>query len=228
MRILIDNVLLADSNPAAGCVGPSGLSVNGERIVDEVTFWQAAARVYFDRGVPRVQVQFGVQWIFASIRLAEKFALTHANDVPGQGVLSCIAGITGDLETLYLSGAVVAVQVNRQVGTSVFVTYEIKGGKFQTDVPDGLPDEPDPADDFIVRRRGSIQLTAADVGKVVTFSTPLGTAPTVVWAWITRPSGGQDIRAIPDRTTYATTGFSCDFTGAIPDGTYYLEYIAIE
>jgi hypothetical protein len=227
VRILVDNTLLADSALTAGCVGPSGLTINGESIVDEVAFFRAATVSFFERGGESINLQFRVARNFASARLAEKFALMHRGNVPRQGIVTCVVGTSGDTESLYLEGAIVQPAIGSVIGTSVAVQYTIKGGAFTTDVPDDLPDEPDTEDDFVVRRRGSIQLTAADVGKAVTFSSPLEGAPTIVWAWITRSEGGRDIRAIPNKPSYAAEGFECDFTGAIPDNTYYLEYIAI-
>jgi len=228
VRILVDNTLLCDSALATGMVGPAGMSLNGESIEDVVPFFRAATKTYFDRAGENVVLQFRVERHFDTVRLAQKFFLTHRADVARQGAVTWEAGEGADIEDLYLSGAIVQLQMQRLDAVRVTVQYTIKGGAFTTDVPADLPASPDPADDFIVRRRGSIQLTAADVGKTVTFSTPLSAVPTTVWAWISRPSGGQDIRAIPNQPSYTVDGFDCDFTGAIPDTTYYLEYIAIE
>lgn len=224
MRILIDTLLLADSALATGCVGPSGLSLNGQSIVDEVAFYRAAALTFFERGGESIDLQFRVQRHFDSARLAEKFVLTHRNDVPRQGRLTCTVGSTGDTEDIFLEDAIVQPSIVGLVGQSVVVNYAIRGGIFSTDVPDPLPSA-DPEEDEVSFRRGSVAITAAAETVDVVFSSALASAPTTVIPRVSNNTGDDSIDCYLLQDTITASGFTV--TLSAPAGTgQKLHYIA--
>lgn len=224
MRILIDTTLLCDPDLPSQCIGPTGLSLQGQAIVDEVAFFRAAALTYFNREGERVEMQFRVQRIFETNRLAERFCLTHRNNVPRQGLLQITVGIGADTEDIYLEDAIVEPSIVSLVGTVVIVQYSIKGGLFTTDVPEPLPSA-DPEEEEVSFRRGKVAIGNGDNTVAVTFSAPLTTSPAVNANVIT-PTGGSPIGCTVIKESITTDGFTANLDASTPNGNYELHYTA--
>jgi hypothetical protein len=226
--ISLQNTLLCSPNVALGRVGPWGLTLNGEQLVDAVPFFRADVLQVFARGGFGVTLQFGVARMFSSVRAAEAFYLTHSGAIPLEGILTLVCGEGGDTQTVYLEGAVVqSVAQSPHRGTIVDVQYTIRGGKFIGDVPDDLPGEVEPEEEFIVMRRGKVSIAAAATEVEVTFSAPLSAIP-IVTAIVSRPTGSGAIGCAVREDSITTDGFTVDLDAAAPDGTYKLHYTAIE
>lgn len=230
MEITIATTLLASPDLALGRVGPAGLAVNGQQILDDADFFRAAAPTFFVRGTEGVTLQFSVTRLFSSVRAAEAFILLHFNSTPLEGLLTCTCGDAGDTQTVYLRDAKVqTVQLPGYRGTSVGVQYTIRGAEFTSDVPpEEIPGEPDDGEgEFIVLRRGKIAIDAAAESVDVVFSSPLSSVP-VVTATVSRPAGSPKVGCTLDEDSVTITGFSVELDAPTPDGTFKLHYIAIE
>lgn len=229
MRISIESTVLADPDISVGKLGPSGLTVNGQQIVDEAQFFRAAAPVFYARGTLGVVLQFTVHRIFATLAAAEAFALMHFNATPLEGLVTCVCGETGATQTVYLNDAVVeAVQLPSSRGLVVAVQYTIKGGAFTSDVPpEDIPGDPDNGEEFVVLRRGKVAIGAGVSSVVVTFSAPLAVV-TSVQCTISRPAGSPAIDAFVREDSITVNGFTVDLSAETPDTTYRLHYLAIE
>lgn len=225
MRILIDTTLLCDSDASVGQVGPGGLTLNGQSIVDEVAFFRAVALSYFDRGVESVDLQFRVQRSFDSHRLAQKFVFTHRNAVPRQGRLECIVGEGADVESIYLEDCIVQPSIASLEGVAVVVAYAIRGGQFSTDVPEPLPSA-DPAEDEVSFRRGKVSIASAATSVAVTFSAPLASAPTAITPLVSHASGEDAVDCELLEDTITSSGFSVKLSAATPSANYKLHYTA--
>jgi hypothetical protein len=228
VEITLGNTLLASPNLALGRVGPWGLALNGEQLVDAVPFFRADVLQVFARGGFGVTLQFSVTHLFASQRAASAFYLQHAGAIPLEGILSLVVGEGDDTETVYLKDAVVqSIAQPPGRGVAVDVQYTIRGGKFTSDVPADLPGEHDDAEGFIVMRRGKVSIDAEATSVEVTFSAPLSAVP-IVTANVSRPSGSPAIGCAIREDSISTDGFVVDLDAATPDDTYRLHYTAIE
>ena len=229
MQIKIETTVLADADLAVGRVGPSGLTLNGTQIVDEAEFFRAASPTYFVRGGAGVALTFSVTRFFSSVRAAEAFALLHFGEIPREGLVTVTAGEEGDTQVLYLRGAALdGFIVPGTRGTCVVVQYTLRGGLWESDIPsEEIPGDPDNGEEVIMMRRGSVAITDGASSVVVTFSSPLSAAP-VVTCTVSRPAGGDAIWPIVREDTISTSGFTADLSGAVPDGTYKLKYLAVE
>lgn len=213
---------------ALGIVGPFGLTLNGQQLVDDAHFFRAAAASVFARGNRGSVLQFSVQRLLSGERAAEAFALTHAGSVPTGGLLTIVCGPTGDEQTVYLEDcAVESVQIVECRGLAVRVQYTIKGGLFITDVPPEIPGAADPGEEFIVMRRGKVSIASGVEEKAVVFSSPLSAVP-IVSAVVSRPTGGANVRCTLREDSVTINGFTVDLSAATPDANYKLHYIAVE
>ena len=205
------------------------MSLNGRQLVDEVDFFRGAAPVYYARGGIGVALRFTSVHLFATPRLAEAFYLQHWGGLPRTGLLQCIAGDGADVQTLYLEDAILSTVAQPPArGVAVAVEYTILGGSFTTDVPPDVPGTADSAEETVVIRRGSVAIDSGATSVDVAFSAPLSTTPAAVTCTISRPAGGDAIWAIVDEDTIAVDGFTAELSGATADGSYKLNYIALE
>jgi hypothetical protein len=226
VQIKIETTLLADDLLTGA--PHSGLLQNGQQIIDEVQFFQAASPRYFARGGAGVALQFSTTRQFDTIRAAEAFVLLHFGSLPLSGLITAITGIGTDTQTCYLRNAVIeSANVTGYKGTSVTIQYSIKGGLWESDVPPEVPGDPDTGEETIVMRRGSVSIASAATSVDVTFSSPLSGVPTVI-ATISRPEGGDAIWPIIQSDSITINGFTADLSGATPDADYKLNYAAIE
>jgi hypothetical protein len=229
VRISLEATILADPSLALGRVGPFGVSLNGQNIIDDAQFFRAAVPSFFERGGNGVTLQFSVERLFSSLKSAEVFLLTHFGALPRSGLITCLCGESGDTQAVYLRNAVLeAVALPGYQGRSVGVQYTIKGSQFESDIPpDEIPGDPDPGEEDLVTRRSRVAIGSAQSSVVVLFSSALASIPTVV-PTISRPAGSPAIEAFLREDSITVNGFTVDLSAATPDATYVLHYIAIE
>jgi hypothetical protein len=228
MRIVFETTWLAPG----GVQAADGVRVNGQQIVDDADFFRAAASAFYPRGNLAVSLQFVTHWTFNTAKLAEVFALTHIALLPmgpgDLGVVQITCGNAPDTQLVYMNNAVLeSARIVSVRGSSVDVEYVIRGPFFQTDVPPDVPGYPDPGELTLVYRRGTVALTNGATSQAIVFSTPVSTTPVVVCN-VNGVSGSAAIfgRILSD--TVSTTGFTVEFSAAIPDGTYTLTYWAAQ
>lgn len=240
MRISIESTLLADPNLAKGRMGPSGLSLNGQQIVEEAQFFLAAAATFFARENAGTVLQFSVERLFSTVGAAEVFILTHQGNLPRRGTVSAVCGL-GESEfsaefggeefrgqAVFLRNAVLeSAVITKYEGAAVTVQYTIKGGLWTTDVPPEVPGETEDAEDFIVMRRGKVPVGSGEHTIAVAFSAPLSGVP-VVKADIIGPTGSDAIGGHVLLDTITNAGFTYKADAATPNDDYELHYIAVE
>jgi hypothetical protein len=199
---------------------PRGYRLTHETVTDEAKFFRAPAAGWFDRGNVATKCEFSVLRIFGSHRLAERFANTHRNSLPGRGTLSLILGEGADTTQVNLQQCVLVSVRPVLAGVGVDVAYEFNGGLFDSD------ELPVVEDDSVVKR-GTISLTQGDGFKDVAFSVPFGAPPTTVNAKIlTAGPGGFVIDCNPDFSTLTAAGFRVLFGATIPAAGYQLNWEA--
>lgn len=225
MEISLDTYLLCSPNLALGRVGPTGMSLNGDSIVDPVPFFRALAIAYFDRGGESVEWSFRVWRFFASERLAGRFAIMHRTQLPRQGRIKVTVGASGDTEDIYLEDAIVQPSAPQIMGLAVLVQYNVKGGIPSTDVPDPLPSA-DPAEEEVSFRRGKVPIGSGEDTIEVTFSAPLTGTVIVPKPSVAVPVGQPAIEGKVIVETITTTGFTFELDAATPAAGYELHYTA--
>ncbi len=228
MNCVLNTSWLAPGGTAAA----SDVRLNGSQIVDDASFFQAASMAFYSRGNLGVNFSFTTKWLFNTPLNAEVFVLMLPSLVPlgndSAAVLQCICGSEPNTQTVYMENAVLeSVEVIEQRGLSVTVRYNIKGPGFQTDVPPDVPGYPDPDETAPVLRRASVSIANGATSVVVTFSSPFQTPPIVVPVCAgLAGSVGIFCRLVSDSVT--TDGFTAELSAATTDGTYTLDYIAMQ
>lgn len=216
MRIKFANLFLSNG----GLEGPSGLSVNGEQVIDDAGFFRALATVYYARGNDSTSVSFTVTREHASEKAAEVYVLTHRKNVPKEGDLVFYCGFPGDEQQVALLGAVLAGTSAVYLGRTSRLTYTLQGGLPETDsIPEGEEIDDD------VTRRGKVSIGNGAATVSVTFSTMTG-APYVTCN-VYCPSGGDAIFATVVDGSITSSGFDVILSGPTPNGDYKLGYVAI-
>ncbi len=228
MTILFETTWLAPG----GVQAADAVRVNGQQLVDDAAFFQAANLAFYPRGNASVTLQFVTHWNFNTAKAAEVFLLTLSNQVPmtqnDSGVVQCTCGTNDDTQIVYMNAAVLeSVRVLRYVGTSVDVEYSIRGPYFQTDIPPDVPSYPDPDELVLVYRRATVAIAAAATSVAVVFSSPFSTVPIVVVS-MNGVSGSVGIfgRILSDTVT--VNGFTVEFSAETPDNSYTLTYWAAQ
>lgn len=217
MKIRIGSTWLAPG----GFEATQQLRVNGQQIIQEVEFFRAVAKQFYARGNRENSVSWSVTRSFGSQREADAFLFTHFNNLPNSGDVFIYCGSETDQQIITLPSAVLqAVADASEIGTSVQVSYSIRGGLFRTDITPG----PDP--DMSNIRRAEVALNDGDTGKAVVFSSPMPGVP-VVTANVSAPDGGDALFATLQQSTISSSGFTVNFQGPIAGAGYFLSYIAI-
>ncbi len=228
MNILFETTWLAPG----GFQAAADVRVNGQQIVDDASFFQAAAMAFYPRGNLSDTLAFSTKWQFSTPTAAEVFALTLPTMVPmsasDSGVVQCICGNAPNAQTVYMNNAVLeSVRVIKQIGTSVEVAYVLKGPGFQTDIPPDVPGYPDPGELTLVYRRATVPIPSGVGSLAVAFSSPFNTAPVIV-PCMCGVSGSPALFARLLSNTVTTNGFTVEFSDLTPDDTYTLTYFALQ
>ena len=218
MRITYGDVLLASDNLAKGRVGPVGLSVNGQQIVEQVPLYAIAAAGIFPRGGGSEAVSFAVRRFFATEALAMRFLLLHRADLAASGDLI----LEQDDQVIALEGAAF-LNVTREEwrGSALLIRYSFVGAAWSTDIPPA----PDPDESMI--RRGLVDVASGATTVAVVFDTPLPTTPVVQGTVLQMPTAGGDvIFAAPIEDTKTTAGVTYALSGPPSASGYKLPYFA--
>ncbi len=228
MNIVFETTWLAPG----GFQAASDVRVNGQQVVDDASFFQAASISFYPRGNVGVTLSFTTKWQFNTPQAAEVFALMLPTMVPmgpsDSGVLQCFCGLPPNQQTVYMAGAVLeSVRVVKQIGVSVEVAYTVKGPGFQTDVPPNVPGYPDPGELTLVYRRATVPIPAGAASIAVAFSSPFNTAPVIV-PCVCGVSGSPAIFGRLLSNTVTINGFTVEFSDLTPDDTYTLTYFALQ
>jgi hypothetical protein len=214
--IYYGNTQLASS----GVEGPSGLRINGQQVVDEAGLFRASAQTFYGRGNKSTRVQFSRWRMFESVKAAEVHCARIVAELPVQADLLLVAGETGDQQDLRLPNAVFVSCDPQQKGKSVLTTFEFVGGIFLSeDVT--IPDESD------LVKAGTVDLTAAEESKAITFAVPFGATPSGVTATLLAPNLGAGFDVWIDHSTVSATGFTAIFADPVPGAGYKLSWIAV-
>ena len=121
MRISSATVTLAGV-ALTGDVGITGLSINGQTVIDAFALSGAAAGQVHDRGGAMMRVQFTAVREFASDTLLEQFALSHFGTLTKSGAL--VFTVSGTSYTAS-TAAVESVSIGEPVGLLLPITYSI-------------------------------------------------------------------------------------------------------
>lgn len=131
MEITYGVLLLASSNPALGRIGPSGMALNGQQVVDEIDLFRAIETTFYGREGKSSDLRFRVTALFATLREAQEFYFTHHSDIVANDDLTISTGETGDTSDVVLTAAAAAsVSMISMLGLSVIVEYNFRGGLF--------------------------------------------------------------------------------------------------
>jgi hypothetical protein len=221
MKIVYGSLTLATDDLATGLISGS-LALNGQQVNDEVHLLRAAAAVFFARGNRSATVSFFASVSHATQHVSERQLLTHFWDLPTQDVLRFWCGPDGDQEIVSFPGAVID-------GANCGPVQGITGAfryAFRVTAPiteDPPPALVEPTTDMIKRSTTAIPSLADHVD--VVFAIPFASVPIVV-ANVQRPAGGDAIWAVIRAGSVTVNGFTADLSGAAPDGTYSLAWIA--
>lgn len=216
MRIKFANIWIS----GGGLEGPSGLSVNGDQVIDDAQFFRALATTHYARGNDSTSISFSVEREHASTKAAEVYVLMHRKNLPKEGDCVFYCGAPGDEQEVALIGAVLSTTGGSYLGRSTRLTYTIQGGLPQTDsIPEGEEIDPE------VTRRGTVSIGNGANTVSVTFSTMAGVPYVVPTVYC--PSGGDSIWATVVDGTVTNSGFDAILSGPTPNGDYKLGYIAI-
>jgi len=126
-----DGVLLASPDPALGRIGPFGITLNGQQVVDEQALFRAVQSSFLGRGGQATEFKFRVNAQFSTLRQAFEFMFTHQSDLSANGDLTITTGPTGDTSTVKLANAAYAsVAIVEVKGISIVLEYTFRGGLF--------------------------------------------------------------------------------------------------
>lgn len=216
MRIKFADLWLS----GGGLEGSSGLSVNGDQVIDDAQFFRALATKHYARGNDSTAVSFTVAREHASEKAAEVYVITHRKNLPKEGDLIFYCGFPGNEQQVALLGAVLSSTSADYIGRTSFLTFTLLGGLPQTDsIPEGEEIDEE------VTRRGTVNIADGATTVSVTYSTMTG-APYVT-VTVYAPSGGDAIFGTVVDGSITSSGFDVILSGPTPNGDYKLGYIAI-
>ena len=220
MRAVYSNTLVASPNLAAGRTGPTGLSFNGQPVIDEAQLFRAAYATLYGRGDGPVECGF-TTWVQRPSEAALMlFMGTFRETLPVQADLV----LTDDAETVSVRmvDAIREVTFGRVVGVTVQVNYRFRGARFTSEDVIELPEDSDTV------KVKTVALTAGEVSKAVTFDSPFASVPRGVTAQLLLPtSSAQALGVYIDKSTITEGGFTVLFDAAVPASGYELSITAI-
>jgi hypothetical protein len=229
MNVTFETAVLAPG----GAQGASNVRLNGRQIVDDGQFFRAAMLTYFPRGNVDVSFSFTTHWIFASLALAETFVMTHVTYLPmtnqDNGVLQVVCGAeTLSPVTIYSPSAVLeSAEITDYIGLSVDVRYTLRCQPFASTVPPNVPAYPSGNQLSYVLQRGLASIGAGATQLAISFSTPFASPP-IVTAVMAQQAGSAAIFCRVLQNTVTVNGFTVEFSGALPDGSSDVSWIAMQ
>lgn len=228
MNVTFETAVLAPG----GNQGASNVRLNGRQIIDEAQFFRAGTTTYYPRGNVDMVFQFTTHWIFNSLTLAENFVLSYLGALPmtnqDNGVLQVVCGAeTNSPQTLYSSSAVLEDVQIEYIGLSVDVHYTLRGQPFSSTIPPNVPAYPSGNLVTYVFQRGLASIGAGAVNLAISFSTPFASVP-IVTAVMAQQAGSAAVFCRVLQNTVTVNGFTVEFSGALPDGSSDVSWIAMQ
>lgn len=122
---------ICSSDVALGRVGPSGIVLDGQSLVDVAQFIGALEATVFARGRGPRELTFSVWAFFTTEAEALAFFLTHEDDL----ALAADLTIEDDAETVSytMEDAASSARAVQLAGVSVRIEYRFTGAKFTAD-----------------------------------------------------------------------------------------------
>lgn len=178
MKIRINSTWLAPG----GKESPSDLTVNGQRIGEDVPLARALSMRVENRGNAATEITFTVARQHATIATAESFLLMHFGSLPAEGNVTFLLGELEEETAVVLAGAVLTAVPRRHKGATTITTYTLRGG-----LPsDGSPGDVEPYADMIRVFRVPIPVGVKVIE--VVFLTPLAAPPEIPLPSVLKPS----------------------------------------
>jgi hypothetical protein len=211
VRILYSTTVIADDNLAVGRVA-SGLTWNGEPLIDVVNFFRDTLATVIGRGDGAQTLAFELWYQCASEAEAVTFFVKHRDTLPLQAdLLLTDAAAT---YALRMASAVRSVQMVRRIGLAVLLQYKFTGRQFLSeDVPDTDPEDED------LTKYGTATPAEGDESIVVAFATDFGAPPRFFDLKLVAP-GGQPPIIISGYSVPTASGFTVYLAAALPAGGY--------
>lgn len=219
MKLRYGNFELANS---ALLEGAYGFTLNGQQINDRFDLVRADYASFHPRGNRSYALSFSVRPNKNSLRAAMRHVLQHFADLPEQADLLLEIGEGADTEWVKFTGACIDAVPAFIQGESPGFQYSFSlNGPPSFDEP---PPDVTPPEDSMKHRVDDIPDEATTMD--VVFTTPFSSTPNLSQPSVQIPTGGDDIRALVVADSITTTGFSVEFTGAIPGTGYKLSWQA--
>jgi hypothetical protein len=208
---------------SGGRTGPTGLTVAGQKLTDEVQLIRAAEVQLWDRGGKSVTVSFGVQHEFNSVSAAQKWLLESWGLLPNEGDVTFFAD-NGD--EVYMLGAQLEAQIVSPIGVTVRVQYTLRGPPPQSSNPPAVVPDPDAVEEDPVIQSARKDIGSAVSSLVVAFDSAFASAP-IVSVSLEIPAGSPVISVSVVKDSITTAGFTARFGAATPNANYKLNWIGI-
>lgn len=212
--------LTPDGSPAAN------IRINGARVIDEVDGAQRLAKSFFSRGNRATSIAFEASYEFASLQLAEVYALTLNTLLAEVGTLEVICGGSGGGQSVFFAGAALtALPQIAQGGVRISVSYELRCGLATTTI---LPDLPTPLltpDPMILRNETAIANGASYID--VTWATQAAAPVTVNVSLVIPDSAGSIIPIVEQLDQRTAGGTRFVLATATPAAGYKASWAAI-
>lgn len=131
MIIRYGDDFLCSSDLGSGRVGPSGIVLDGQSLIDTVSLFAALHAVVYARGRAARELSFSVWTFHATEAAALAFFLTHEDDLSLQADLT----IEDDTESVSytMPDAASSARAAQLSGLAVRVDYRFTGAKFTLD-----------------------------------------------------------------------------------------------
>ena len=209
MKLQWNATWLADDDSPA-----FGLSLNGQQIVQEAQFIQAASAALYGRGNRTVSLAFSVTRSFGSVSEAEQFIHAHYSSLEDEGSLICRCGAQGEEPTdiLYQNAVLIGPKA-RYRGVSVQIDYQFRAPQVSGIF---VPEEDDMRSASIPIPAGVDHFTAAGLA--------FPAIPARVLPHVRIPAAGDNIEAHVVDGTITADGFDIQLSAVTPDGDYVLDF----
>jgi hypothetical protein len=208
---------------SGGRSGPTGLTVAGQKLTDDVQLIRASELLLWDRGGKSVVVSFGVQHEFNSVSAAQKWLLESWGLLPNEGDVTFFCD---DDQEVYMLGAQLEAQIVSPIGVTVRVQYTLRGPPPQSSNPPAVVPDPDAVEEDPVIQRARVAIPSASEGEEITFASAFAAAPVVVVS-VNVPAGSPQITAEVVKDSETTLVFSYRLSAETPNANYTISYIAI-
>lgn len=207
--------IIASDQLAVGAV-PFAARLDAQNLTDVWQLFRATNATVYARGRgPRV-LTFQVTRIFSTYEDATDFFHRHPETLPLQGTLTLVD--SGAALAWSMASAAAQVRMLQRSGVAVTCEYTFTGAKFASDSVPAAPTDTNTV------KAGSVDLSASDTSKAVTFDVAFASKPRYFAAIITIPGGGT-VTAVSLDESYTSAGGTFRFA-SIPASGYKLRWVA--